>query len=250
MIYDPNGGFVTGGGWINSPEGAYVPDPSLTGKANFGFVAKYQKGKSVPQGNTEFQFKAGNLNFKSTDYEFLIVAGTKAMFKGTGTINGNGSYQFILSAKDEDPDTFRIKITDGNDLVYDNQSTVPDNEYPDFAIAGGSIMVHEGGKKGKKDVGTNEKSKPQEDSDSDQFEGFELVSYPNPSTSDFKLKLKSGNSIDKVEISIYDLNGRQVYYQLGNANQEYRIGSSFQAGLYIVNVVQAEEFLQTKLIKY
>ncbi|MDX1520570.1 MAG: PKD domain-containing protein, partial [Anaerolineae bacterium] len=32
VVYDPNGGFVTGGGWIDSPPGAYAADPSLTGK--------------------------------------------------------------------------------------------------------------------------------------------------------------------------------------------------------------------------
>ena len=75
VVYDPNAGFVTGGGWIDSPLGAYRPNPSLTGKANFGFVAKYQKGKSVPDGNTEFQFKAGDLNFKSTSYDWLVISG-------------------------------------------------------------------------------------------------------------------------------------------------------------------------------
>jgi len=66
VIYDPDGGFVTGGGWINSPAGAYIADPSLTGKATFGFVSKYQKGANVPTGNTEFLFKVADLNFKST----------------------------------------------------------------------------------------------------------------------------------------------------------------------------------------
>jgi hypothetical protein len=41
VVYDPEGGFVTGGGWIDSPAGAYAPDPSLAGKATFGFVSKY-----------------------------------------------------------------------------------------------------------------------------------------------------------------------------------------------------------------
>jgi PKD repeat protein len=52
VIYDPNGGFVTGGGWINSPPGAYTPNPNLSGKATFGFVSKYQKGANVPTGQT------------------------------------------------------------------------------------------------------------------------------------------------------------------------------------------------------
>ena len=57
VIYDPSGGFVTGGGWIDSPAGAYRADPSLTGKATFGFVSKYKKGASIPTGNTEFHFQ-------------------------------------------------------------------------------------------------------------------------------------------------------------------------------------------------
>lgn len=138
VVYDPNGGFVTGGGWINSPAGAYTADPSLTGKATFGFVAKYKKGANVPDGNTQFQFKAGDLNFQSVSYEWLVVAGTKAQFKGEGTINGTGSYKFMITANDGNPDTFRIKIwyeVAGNEVVvYDNGSQQP--------LGGGSIVVH------------------------------------------------------------------------------------------------------------
>src|SRR5262249_31771440 len=44
VAYDPTAGFVTGGGWFTSPAGAYVADPALTGKANFGFESRYQPG--------------------------------------------------------------------------------------------------------------------------------------------------------------------------------------------------------------
>jgi hypothetical protein len=37
VIYDPAGGFVTGGGWIADP----------TGKAHFGLNAKYKKNSTV-----------------------------------------------------------------------------------------------------------------------------------------------------------------------------------------------------------
>ena len=139
VVYDPEGGFVTGGGWINSPEGAYKADSSLTGKATFGFVSKYKKGANVPTGNTEFQFKAGDLDFHSTSYDYLIVNqnGTNAQFKGTGTINGEGEYKFMLWAGD-DPDTFRIKIwydiDDMEVVVYDNGMNQP--------ISEGSIVIH------------------------------------------------------------------------------------------------------------
>ena len=34
VVYDPDGGFVTGGGWIDSPAGAFTADPDLTGTDN------------------------------------------------------------------------------------------------------------------------------------------------------------------------------------------------------------------------
>ncbi|MBI4659958.1 MAG: hypothetical protein HY735_14045 [Verrucomicrobia bacterium] len=150
VIYDPTGGFVTGGGWINSPAGAYTLDPSLTGKANFGFVSKYQHGAAMPTGNTEFQFKAGDLNFHSTSYDWLVVAGAKAKYKGSGTINDSGDYAFMLTATDGQAnggggtDLFRIKIWDQSSgvIIYDNQLNAPDDADATQAIVGGSIVVH------------------------------------------------------------------------------------------------------------
>jgi hypothetical protein len=148
VVFDPTGGFVTGGGWIDSPAGAYRADLTLTGKANFGFVSKYQKGATVPTGDTEFQFKEGNLNFKSTNFQWLVIQGTSmSQFKGTGTINGAGSYNFLVTANDGDasgvkkPDSFRIKITQGTTVVYDNKYGV-DETLPDATtLGGGSIQI-------------------------------------------------------------------------------------------------------------
>jgi parallel beta-helix repeat protein len=143
VVYDPNGGFVTGGGWIWSEAGWCQLDEvcaGAEGKANFGFVSKYKKGATVPTGNTEFNFSAGGLNFHSDTYEFLVInqGGTNAQFKGSGTINGEGDYYFMLWAGDDDPDTFRIKIWwqegDTEYVVYDNGF--------DQAISGGSIVIH------------------------------------------------------------------------------------------------------------
>ena len=150
VVYDPDGGFVTGGGWINSPEGAYPADPTQTGKANFGFVSKYKRGQSTPSGNTEFHFKAGGLNFHSSSYDWLIIAHHKAMYKGTGTINGEGNYGFMLAAIDEDltpstdVDLFRIKIwyKDTGEVIYDNQMGDDEEADPTTEIGGGSIKIH------------------------------------------------------------------------------------------------------------
>jgi PKD repeat protein len=150
VVYDPNGSFVTGGGWISSPTGAYAVEPSFTGKASFGFVAKYKPGASVPSGNTEFQFKAGNLNFKSIHYEWLVVSAAHARYKGAGTINGGGSYGFMITAVDGDSpgsgeaDAFRIKIWElsSGAVVYDNKMGDADEGYAATALGGGSIVIH------------------------------------------------------------------------------------------------------------
>jgi hypothetical protein len=144
VIFDPNAGFVTGGGWFTSPPGAYTLDPTATGKATFGFVSKYKKGATVPDGNTVFQFVAGDLNFKSTSYEWLVIAGPKAMFKGSGTINGAGDYAFMVSAIDGSPDRFRIRIWDKvtNVVIYDNQIGAADDASPTTTLGGGSITIH------------------------------------------------------------------------------------------------------------
>jgi hypothetical protein len=149
VVFDPGAGFVTGGGWINVAAGSCrltTVCEGAAGKANFGFVSKYKKGASIPDGQTEFQFQAGNLNFHSEAYEWLVVTGNKAQYRGTGRINGITGYRFLLTAYDQSPDKFRIKIwrTSTNDVVFDSrmgQSDDIDDASPQ-GIAGGSIVIH------------------------------------------------------------------------------------------------------------
>ncbi len=151
VIFDPSGGFVTGGGWINSPAGAYSADHSLTGKATFGFVSKYQKGATIPDGKTEFQFHAGSFNFSSLSYQWLVVAGARAQFKGDGTVGGQSGYGFLLTAIDGQlsggggTDRFRIKIWNKSSgaVVYDNVAGAADgiDTASTHELGGGSISI-------------------------------------------------------------------------------------------------------------
>jgi len=58
--------------------------------------------------------------FHSVVYEWLVVSGARAQYKGTGTINGAGNYGFLLTAIDGQinggggTDKFRVKIWDKN----------------------------------------------------------------------------------------------------------------------------------------
>lgn len=145
VVFDPDGNFVSGGGSIDSPAGAYRPDQTLAGPAQFGFVSRYARGRTVPEGNTEFRFRAADFRFKSVSYDWLVVAGDRAQFKGVGEVGGEGDYGFLLTAIDaEDGDRFRIKIWDRttDEIVYDNEIGRKDDGDPTTVISSGSIVIH------------------------------------------------------------------------------------------------------------
>ncbi|HUF49471.1 MAG TPA: PKD domain-containing protein [Longimicrobiales bacterium] len=150
VVYDPNGGFVTGGGWIDSPAGAYIAEPALTGRVSFGFVSRYHNGARTPSGRTDFQFRAANLTFRSSSYEWLVVSGARAQFKGAGIINGADDYGFMLTAIDGEldggggTDRFRLKIWDRvtDAIVYDSGLGAADDTSPATPLGGGSIVIH------------------------------------------------------------------------------------------------------------
>jgi len=243
VVYDPEGAFVTGGGWINSPVGASTEFPEAVGKANFGFESKYNKGASVPSGNTEFQFKAGNLNFQSTLYEWMVIAGNKALFKGEGTINHLGWYGFMLSAVDgnlKTPvsiDRFRIRIWDKNDndlIIYDNDKGNDINTDPMTTIAGGSIVIHASYLKSTLGFADNTENAD----DRIQFDVF-----PNPckNVTFISLVLPYNESISMV---LCDLNGRKVKeiyrgtVQKGiNYLIEFSPDRELENGNYLLNMV-------------
>jgi hypothetical protein len=153
VVYDPSEGFVTGGGWIMSPAGACqftAECATSAGKASFGFVSRYKKGANVPTGTTQFEFRSGAMTFESTSYEWLVVGGAKAQYKGTGIINGGGSYGFMLTAVDGGlaggggNDRLRLKIWDTatGGVVYDNQMGAGETTDAATALGGGSIIIH------------------------------------------------------------------------------------------------------------
>lgn len=184
VVFDAGNGFVTGGGWINSPSGAYTPnnpnDPNLVGKATFGFVARKRPTDSVPTGNTEFQLqlrksghdneedddddrhrrrddrrddgwsRTASFNFKSTAYTTLTVSNsnTKAIYRGTGKVNGVSGYEFLVSVIDgrstHSADKFRIKIwkTSTGEVLYDNMAGAADDANATQTVSCGSIVIH------------------------------------------------------------------------------------------------------------
>ncbi len=140
VVYDPAGGFATGGGWFWSAKGNLKRDIESEGKATFGFVVKYKQQAAA--GNLEFQYHAGDINLKGRDMTWLTVSSISAQFQGVGTINGQGLYTFRVIAKDGDqaggqPDEFTIRIWEDTDTEVD-----PIYQAIHVQLTGGSIAVH------------------------------------------------------------------------------------------------------------
>jgi hypothetical protein len=150
IVYDPDAGFVTGGGFIDSPPGALAADQQATGKGHFTFNPMYHKADEGPVpggGKVSFRVDGTAFDLDSRSMEWLVVApdGKIAVKGKTGDAHG-----YVLYGYDE-PDKFRIvvwRLADGpipgSDLVYDNHRGA---DYDlDVAgpqdITGGSIKVH------------------------------------------------------------------------------------------------------------
>jgi hypothetical protein len=145
-------GKITGGGWINSPQGAYSADTLYTGKATFSFVTTYKENAITPTGQTDFNF--ADMHFHSESYDWLKINGARAQCKGVGSINGEGGYHFLLTAidskiyKDDDfaADLFRIKIWTEDEygeeyIIYDNGLGANDSSNIATLVEGGSISI-------------------------------------------------------------------------------------------------------------
>ncbi|MCP2045020.1 MBG domain-containing protein [Pontibacter sp. HSC-36F09] len=261
-VFDASGSFVTGGGWIDSPVGAMPANPEAIGKANFGFVSKYKKGSSQVDGNTEFQFSAGSINFKSTIHESgsLVIAAGKATYRGTGTVNGASGYKFTITAIDGDwkgateADKFRIKIVDGRgQTVYDNQIGSAENSGDATKLGingtgGGSIVIHEA-----KELTASNGKKLET---ADQLEGLSSArfdNYPNAFSDRTTIRF-AFDTEQHFALEVYDVRGsliRKVATGKADAGQvyEYELDARHLAeGVYIARLITGSKAQSIKMI--
>lgn len=128
VIYNPNDGFVTGGAWSNTSYG----------RTTVALNAKYHRNSTVPSGNTNISFAAPSGEFKSTSYDWLVVNGNTATYRGSGKLNGVSGYTFTVSVVDNgEPgrnDTFRVCIFNAMGAAVYDTGTV--------TLGGGNIQVH------------------------------------------------------------------------------------------------------------
>lgn len=269
-------GSVRGGGWFDSPEGALVTNPRAAGKAAFAFEASNTSMKEGPEGHIVFNFKDGNLKFRSTYIDWMHVEEETAILQAAGRLNGKHGYQILISVvdenadEDEDDDTrarkgrnkrdgkntsdqkdkdkknvdlIRVKIVDpAGQVVYDTQRDTADESRATTALGGGSIKIKKAKSGFEKDYDSPVAS---------SFGGESSSIYPNPFTEWVDVQFNSASQ-ENVIILVMDLSGKIVYNKIFEASGDGRYTldifneGATRPGVYIVVIKQGKrvEFLR------
>jgi hypothetical protein len=72
--------------------------------------------------------------------------------------------------------------------------------------------------------------------------------FPNPSTGNFTLQLKS-DTHEAIELRVLDLMGHTMHHARGDANGTYVFGNNFIAGIYFAEIIYQKKIRVLKLIK-
>ena len=255
VIYDPNGGNTYGGGYFNSPAGALASNPTATGKASYGFAMNYFKNSTYPKGETQFEFKVGDLEFNALNFDYLVINSSMAQFKGTGKIlGGQSGVGFTMTVVDGQLDgtgidKIRMKIYNKNNgtIIYDNQPGAGDATLPVQPVGANSTVVVTGVSSGLITAnairpGEAQRYTPEVSKD------LAVLAYPNPSRSGFTLNV-NGTSQQKISMQVVDVYGRIVESRQVNANSITRFGDRYRSGIYFVRVMQGRLHKEIKLVK-
>lgn len=118
-------------------------DPATNGKVMFGVSTKYSG--TTPTGKVSMNFKSSRLDFTSISIDSLVTSNGMATVRGSGTLNGNSGYTFLVTGIDSSQtggQTIRFQIKDSsNNVVYDTQPGASDIASPTTSVTG-QIIVH------------------------------------------------------------------------------------------------------------
>jgi trimeric autotransporter adhesin len=77
-----------------------------------------------------------------------------------------------------------------------------------------------------------------------------VKAYPNPSTSYFKIMIESRDEKTAMNLRVLDISGKQVEMKRNIfAGQTIELGNNYLPGMYIVEIIQGDKKIITKLVK-
>jgi hypothetical protein len=279
-IYQPNGDFITGGGYITTTKCVGSMKGDDNSRTHFGFNVKFTRKGTNLQGSLNFIFRrtVGNVQHvyqvKSNAMQSLGVNATNlkrqtATFVSKGNITditnplnpiamGGNKYMYINMIDNGEPavnDSISFVLVDGTadptvlaNIMYSSNWIATKTEM--MNLTGGNLVVHSGF-----NLGGNEQIVPKKIGDLqlapvNAMTRFDATAYPNPTTSQFNIKLESSNRQDEISIVVYSVNGKVVEQrQHLSAGQTIQLGGLYRPGVYILEMIQGNQRKQLKLVK-
>ncbi|MCU0343334.1 MAG: 5'-nucleotidase C-terminal domain-containing protein [Ignavibacterium sp.] len=224
---------VIGAGWMNSSQGSYHLNKSLCDKLFFEFHMIDRGLMYQPFGKVTIRYPHANLTFKSNECEWLLLDNKTATLTGTGKINNQGNYGYMLVANDQ-PDKLRIVIWDKNDgdkIVYDNLT--PQKIQGAIVMHNRIIITKDG----------------EEDFIITPVEFALEQNYPNPFNPSTTINYTIPEA-SNVEMKVYDILGNEVATLVnetkapGNYSAVFD-ASSLASGIYFY-ILRTNNFVETK----
>ena len=274
-IYKPVGDFITGGGYIipDASAGQYASTDGL--KTNFGFNVKYNKKGTKLKGHMNvifrslesdgivhvYQIKSNAVQSLGVDVSdendqfatFITKSNLKDITDPLNTISLGGNLILKVDMHDRgepgSEDSISFNLTEGNfgELLYSSNWTGIFTA--EMQLSGGNLVVHSGISVGDTNTTTTTAARVLDVNDSDHY-SIEVKSWPNPSDAYFNLKVISTNSVDDVNILVFDVNNKLVHKGKFKPLDEYQFGRNLEGGTYIVKLSQADKVQSVRLVKY
>jgi len=78
---------------------------------------------------------------------------------------------------------------------------------------------------------------------------MEVKVYPNPTTSQFNVQVKSSGTEEAV-VRVLDVTGRFIKHVIISSNSNVNVGSDLKAGAYMLEVRQGKEVKIIRVVKF
>ena len=251
-VYDVHAGAVHGTGSFHSPASS-LPLMQAAATARFMFTARYPiSGAETPIGSTLFMLN-NKTRFRSTGYDWLVVREGRAVWHGTGQLNGQGKYAFMVSVGDRgsllNKDALRVLIWDmaaGGALVYDNHTeggAITDMTGKLPAVRSGMVIIHHSKRLTHTQVQQTRVAEA-------AINSAEV--YPNP-TAGKALLLFTAETSGRYTLSVYDLKGALVSdlgqgtTLVGQPIERQLDFSHLPAGFYVLRLLHNEGVQSLKI---
>lgn len=169
-VAQPDGNFITGGGYLTMTNSAGTYAATTGSRMNFGFNVKYTKGnKPQPQGHVNVIVRVGTrvYQIKSTSIDFLSLGFAQACsgppsstcwgistFESKANLSDvtnpaspsslGGGFKLVIALTDKgepgSSDSFSVQLSNSSQLLFSSSWT--GTKTAEQVISGGNLVVH------------------------------------------------------------------------------------------------------------